>query len=329
MLGGLLLAAAVLVITMLLTMLAPERAVESAPPTLDWTPFLRLVLMTALFTAIILGLGQLVMLAGNLFAGIAGGYTLVVLVGLTGLAAMLGAIGFGVSASVRLSLGQAAGKNPSFTWWVINRLAFLAGTVNLSTFAIFYLQARLGFVREQAAQPASILMLLVGVFILASALPSGWLADRFGHKRLVIASGLVAAFGTSIAIAVPSLVFIYAGGSLIGLATGVFFTANWALGTELVPKEEAGRYLGLSNLAGAGAGAVGAYIGGPIADFFSSANPDLPGIGYVLLFAIYGTLFLISALAAGQVQVPVTSGFATDGPIPPPGGSRKSVAELR
>jgi MFS family permease len=100
------------------------------------------------------------------------------------------------------------------------------------------------------------------------------------------------------------------------------------LGTELVPKEEAGRYLGLSNLAGAGAGAVGAYIGGPIADFFITANPDLPGIGYVLLFAIYGTLFLLSSLAAGRIHVERASRLAPGEPVPPPGGRRESAVDL-
>ena len=78
---------------------------------------------------------------------------------------------------------------------------------------------------------------------------------------------------------------IYIGGSLIGIATGFFFTANWALGTRIVPQAEAGRYLGISNLAGAGAGAVGAYIGGPIADYLTVRLPEVPGAGYVLLFA--------------------------------------------
>ena len=50
------------------------------------------------------------------------------------------------------------------------------------------------------------------------------------------------------------------------MATGLFMTANWALGTDLVPAGEAGRYLGVSNLAGAGAGIVGAGIGGLVAD---------------------------------------------------------------
>ena len=100
---------------------------------------------------------------------------------------------------------------------------------------------------------------------------------------------------------------IYIGGAIIGIATGVFFTANWALGTELVPVREAGRYLGISNLAGAGAGAVGAYIGGPIADFFSLRIPEVPGIGYVVLFSIFGLLFLFSVFALSRVQFrPVT-----------------------
>lgn len=69
-----------------------------------------------------------------------------------------------------------------------------------------------------------------------------------------------------------------------------------------MPKEEAGRYLGISNLAGAGAGAVGAYIGGPIADYFTVQVPDQPGLGYVVLFAIYGALFLLSVIALRKVR---------------------------
>jgi MFS family permease len=188
------------------------------------------------------------------------------------------------------------------TWWIVNRLAFLVGTTNLSGFAVYFLQGRLGYAEEKAAGPAAQLMMVVGVFILLSALPSGWLADRFGPKRLVAVSGGLAVLGTLIIILTTNMSLIYVGGCLIGVATGVFFTANWALGTELVPKEEAGRYLGISNLAGAGAGAVGAYIGGPIADFFTVHVPEAPGIGYVVLFAIYGMMFLLSVISLRGIQ---------------------------
>jgi MFS family permease len=112
----------------------------------------------------------------------------------------------------------------------------------------------------------------------------------------------LATLGTLIIILSTSLAMIYVGGCIIGVATGAFFTANWALGTELVPRREAGRYLGISNLAGAGAGAVGAYIGGPIADFFTVRMPEIPGLGYVVLFSIYGVMFFLSILVLRGVR---------------------------
>ncbi len=204
--------------------------------------------------------------------------------------------------SVQLSVGSAAKENPSFTWWVINRLAFLVGSTNLASFAVYFLQGRMGIERELAAKPASQLLLIVGVFILLLAFPSGWLADKFGRKPLVALSGVLAALGTLVLILAPNMTVIYIGGVLVGAGTGLFYSANWALGTDIVPKEEAGRYLGISNLAGAGAGAVGAYIGGPIADSFSLHMPGQPGIGYVVLFAIYGILFLLSIVALTRIK---------------------------
>lgn len=300
--GGLLIAMLVLVIAMLLTLLIPEKRLEEAPLPLDWKPLLRLVVMTAVFTLIILGAGLAVRLVSGLLGGVSSPWVLFAIMGLIGLLGMAVAVGIGVWLSVQISVGEEAKKNPSFTWWVVNRLAFLVGAVNLSTFAVYYLQARLGYEKAAAAKPAALLMMFVGIFILISALPGGWLADKFGKKRSVALSGVIAAFGTLVALLVPSLTVIYVGGCIIGIAAGLFYAANWALGTTLVPKAEAGRYLGISNLAGAGAGAVGAYIGGPIADYFTAHVTSLPGLGYVLLFSIYGLLFLLSTLALTQIK---------------------------
>lgn len=300
--AGLLIAVAVLLITMLLTMLIPEKPIQAKPSPMNWQPLVRLLVMTGLFTLIILGSGQVVKLVSILLKDVTTPSTLFFVMGLFGVIGMLVAVALGVWLSVRISLGRSIGQNPSFTWWVVNRLAFLVGAVNLSTFAIYFLQARLGYVKEAAAAPASRLILFVGVFILLSTLPAGWLTDRFGEKRMVAIAGVVAVVGTLIALSIPSLPVIYIGGCIIGVAAGLFYTANWALGTLLVPKEEAGRYLGISNLAGAGAGAVGAYIGGPIADFVTAQVPQIPGFGYVLLFSIYGLLFLFSVLVLTQVK---------------------------
>ncbi|HOT91967.1 MAG TPA: MFS transporter [Anaerolineae bacterium] len=301
--GGLLVLMGVMFITMLPAMLVAEKPLDVAPPPLDWRPFLRLLLMTGLFTATILLMGEGVTLAGRWLSGIESPAVLCGVMGTVGFAAMAVAIVVGVESGFRVSIGTEKSRAIApFVWWVISRLAFLVSVTNLAGFTLYFLQARLGFTRESAAGPTSRMMMLVGVFILIAALPAGWLADRVGRKKVVAWSGIVAAVGTAITLFATDLTMVFIGACIIGAATGVFYTASWALGTSLVPEGEAGRYLGISNLAGAGAGAVGAYIGGPVADFFTRAMPDIPGLGYVLVFAIYGLLFVLSVVTLAKVK---------------------------
>jgi MFS family permease len=303
--GGLLAMMAVLALSMALALLIPETAAPRQPAPLDWRPFLRLLLMTALFTTIILGLGAAVRGLAGALTVIGSAPAQVGVMGLAGLLAMLAAVGAGVWLSVRVSIGEKAARgHPSFTWWVINRLAFLTGVINLSGFAVYFTQGRLGLEREKAVGPTALFMLIVGACILLAALPSGWLADRFGRKRLVAISGIIALAGTLILLLSTDLPVVFVGGAIIGVGTGFFYAANWALGADLAPKTEAARYLGIANLAGAGAGAVGAYIGGPIADYFTANAPQTPGLGYVLLFVIYGMMFIASIAALRGVREP-------------------------
>ncbi|MEA3395848.1 MAG: MFS transporter [Chloroflexota bacterium] len=301
--GGLLVVAGVLTLTALATLLVPERPRETSPPPLDWQPFLRVALMTGAFTGVILCLGEAVKGVGRALEGVGSLPVHVVVLGLGGLLATSLAIGLGVWGSVRIGIGkQAAQRNPAFTWWVMNRLAFLVSAFNISGFALYFIQSRLGYTQEQAAGPVGQMMLFIGVAILFSTLPSGWLTDKFGPRRMVAFSGCLAATGMLILLLSPRLVFIYAGSSIVSIATGIFYTANWALGTRLVPREEAGRYLGISNLAGAGAGAVGAYLNGPLIDHFTVHAPQFPALGCMLVFTIYGLLFLLSLVALARIR---------------------------
>jgi Na+/melibiose symporter-like transporter len=145
--GALLVAACALVASMFLAMFIPEAPLSENLPALDWQPFVRLLLMTGVFTIIIIGLGQVTNLVGSLLTSIDDVTTLLMVWGVIGLIAMIVAVALGVYSSIQLSLGAAAKLNPSFAWWVINRLAFLVGAVNISTFVVFYLQGRLGLVR--------------------------------------------------------------------------------------------------------------------------------------------------------------------------------------
>lgn len=223
-------------------------------------------------------------------------------VGLGGFTAMIVAVVVGVWSGVYVTLSKAVVRQSAFTWWVVNRLFFLAAITSIRSFAPYFLMYTFNLTIEKAVVNTSSLIMVVGIFTLISALPGGWLSDRFGHKKLVSISGVIAAVGTFILLGtiwLPNMTLIYVAGCTLGLATGLFTTTNWALGTNLVPKEESGRYLGISNLAGAGAGMIGTGIGGLMAD---TLNGYLPGLGYFILFATYGVLFILSTVTVRWIK---------------------------
>ena len=286
--GALLVLSAVVLISTLLAMFAPEKPIKEPPYDMDWQPVLRLVAMTAIFTVVILGSGALVNYVNSLTVALPE-ITGLIVTGAVGVLGMVIAVVLGTWASVRVSIGsQAPGDRQSFTWWVVNRLAFLVGSTNLASFVLYFLQERFPNLEgAEAAGPTAMLVMFVGVAILISSIPAGWLTDKLGRKRVCAFSGVLAMVGTIVVTTSVNMTLLYVGGLLVGIAIGFFYSASWALGTTLVPKEAAGRYLGIQNLAGAGAGAIGAYIGGPIGD----------GVGFTVLMSIFGLLFLISTLA--------------------------------
>lgn len=289
---ALILVMAVLILCAAITMTVKEQRQEHPPFKVDWRPFLQLVFMTAVFTLLILGMGAIVQWFLHLPLDLLP-WQQSILTAAVGVAAMTAAVGVGVIASLRIGMGKEVQALPSFKWWVVNRLAFLAGSTNVATFLLFFLQERFsGMEAEKAAGPASRILLVVGIFILLTAFSGGWLADRYGKKILIIAAGVLSAFGMGIIILFREMSAVYIGGSIVGVGIGLFYSANWALGTEIVPREQAGRFLGMSNLAGAGAGAIGAYIGGPIAD----------SMGYTFVLGMYTILFLISIIAVTKVK---------------------------
>jgi MFS family permease len=210
-----------------------------------------------------------------------------------------------VYCGARVGFGADAGGHRAFIWWVVSRLLFLAAVGSVQAFAQFFLRDVIQV--ENPATMTSVLLAVVALFLLPSALGGGYLADLIGRKQLVMASGLLGAVGTFLLLFARGVPPVIVSGCIIGLGTGTFMTTSWALGTELVPGREAGRYLGISNLAGAGAGIVGQGIGGPMADFFNRLNS---GLGYLVIFGIYGALFLLSVCVLrlvhepGEVQVP-------------------------
>lgn len=272
-----------MLVCMGLTMLVREKRLETSPGPLNWKPFLSLVLMTAVFTIIILGLGQIVKWIIPALEG-ASRFAF----GAIGVVAMLVAVVAGIFASLAVHLGKETRQNTSFTWLVICRLAALVAINNIASFLLYFIQEKFDMPGAQAAGLAGQLPMVLGGFVVIFGLIAGWLSDRFDRRLLTFLSGLIGAAGVAVMVVGPNISLMYVAAAVIGLAYALFNVASWALGTDIIPKERAGEYLGLQNLAGAGAGAIGAYIGGVIAD----------ASGYVLMMAMFGVMFLLSAGAA-------------------------------
>src|SRR5512137_247636 len=292
---------ALLVVTLVTMIFVKETPLLEKPATPFWPPMLRVLGMLG---GIVLG-ALAGALCGGLVGGLAGLITLAfagkptalsVGIGVGGAVAMLVAVVAGVWAGCLGTLGREARKQPAFIWWIANRLMFLAAVTSLQGSIFYFIMYAFKLTDEQASSLTGTLTSVIGIFIIITAVFSGWIANWVGRRRLVLISGIVAAVGNVlllVTIWVPQLIIVYMAGAIIGIATGLFMTANWALGTDLVPPGEAGRYLGISNLAGAGAGIVGAGIGGLVAD---AINAYYMGLGYFAVFAAYALLFACSSI---------------------------------
>lgn len=296
--------AAGFVITLVVTLIyARETPLREKPAGKLGEPILRLVALTAIFVGATRLAVWFVNESGKfLVRHGASTATQILVIGIAGLAAMAASIFIGVYFGAWVGIGKQARSQTSFIWWVVNRLLFLAAVTSIQGFAQFFLHDVLKI--ANAATMTTILMATVALFLLPSAVIGGNLADRLGRKRLVAFSGLIAAAGTLLFIFSTNIPLVVISGSIIGIGAGTFMATSWALGTDLAPAGESGRYLGISNLAGAGAGIVGAGIGGPMADFFNAIQP---GLGYLVIFAIYAALFLISVLTLVKVKLPAAS----------------------
>jgi hypothetical protein len=302
----------VFLVTMVITVVGVhEEPLREKPAESIREPVLRIVALTVIFVVTTRVGVWLVSNSGAFLArqGVSIA-TQVAVVGLAGLVAMTGSILIGVYFGARVGIGRDAPQQSPFIWWVINRLLFLAAVGSIQGFALYYMRDVL--LLSDAERWTGILLAVVAVFLVASALGGGYLADRLGRRRLVMLSALVSAAGTFLLLLARDMPLLLVGSSILGVGAGAFMATNWALGTDLVPPQEAGRYLGISNLAGAGAGIVGAGIGGPMADFFNRLQP---GLGYLVIFAVYGGLFLLSIAALARVRTPAQVRTGSGAPV--------------
>jgi Na+/melibiose symporter-like transporter len=202
--------------------------------------------------------------------------------------------------SVREALSVDLGSLGGFGQLIVSRLVFLSGIYGVQAFAQYFVRDSL-----QAVDPIRVtgnLMAAIVITLIVFSIISGFLCDQLGRKRVhVMAAALVAVGCILLSRAVAErTVLLY--GSVIGAGIGLFITANWALANDLAPKGQGGKYLGLTNLATAGAGAF-SRLAGPGIDALNAYRPGA-NLGYTGLFLGAAILALTSLFFLRNVPDP-------------------------
>jgi MFS family permease len=209
-------------------------------------------------------------------------------------------------------------RHPSFLWLMASRLLILMGLVGIQSFVFFYFSnVFFGGDRQATITASYTLQGLVIVCAFAVSLPAARASDRFGRRPFILIGGILGAAGLLMlvfshyellpvqvvqplahALKVPDLAAqATLVGILIGIGYGLFFSVDWAFIQDVIPHDEAGLFMGFSNIATAGSGIIARFVGGLLLDPFN-AGPRIFGLpgGFPVIFAVFFLWLLIGAL---------------------------------
>ncbi len=202
--------------------------------------------------------------------------------------------------------GKSDPKDPAFG------LGFIKPALDTST----------GQIAVQAGGTLSLILGMVVITATLAAYPFSVLSERTGRKRMIYlatAIGFVGALGLLIpnfmmtgatetarglvgdaarqayldTVRPTAIILTTLFGACVGASWGAFMSVDWAYATDLIPQNEAGRFMGLSNLATAGCQAFGAFVGGFIVD---------SALGFTGLFVAVALYYVISAVILTSVR---------------------------
>jgi MFS family permease len=203
----------------------------------------------------------------------------------------------GLAANVRRAFRLDFRANRGFWQLIAGRFVFLAGVYGIQAFAQYFVRDTL-----PAFNPVKLtgnLLAAIVLALIAFSVLAGFLSDRIGRKPVHVLAAALVAVGSLLMLTAHSPAAILGVGCLVGGGIGLFLTANWALANDLAPAGEGGKFLGLTNLATAGAGAASRLMG-PIIDALNAAAPG-HHLGYAALFGASALFAGLSLLAIRSI----------------------------
>jgi MFS family permease len=171
------------------------------------------------------------------------------------------------------SLPRLLRDDHNFSWYMLSALASSLTYSCAAFFTVIAINRLHAGDNEVGWYTASLLAASTGFNLLW-----GWLADRSGHKVVLIAGVLTMLLAMPLALALPSpasyaLVFV-----LLGAANSAAALSRLAIMLEFAPEQQRPTYVGLASVANAPLALAGPLLGGAIAD----------RAGFAPAFVLYG-----------------------------------------
>jgi MFS family permease len=199
-----------------------------------------------------------------------------------------------------------------YVWLLISRALVLTALVSLQAFAVFFLENAHGMDPNSAQASQFPIILTVAVAALLSAVPGGWISSRIGRKPVLYVAIALGVLGAVMIAFGPEYWMVVAAAVPIGICSGVFLGVDWALMTDIIPKAESGRYMGISNIAVASAGPIASTVGGLVV-FAASLLAFGPEIAYRAIFVVMALELALGAWALRRVAEPIRRGSVAAG----------------
>lgn len=140
---------------------------------------------------------------------------------------------------------------PDFYKAFVGRLFMLISYQMIAAYQLYIVQQYIGQTVAESAATISVMSIITLVVGLVASLGSGPISDRIGRRKVpVVVASVLFAVGVAMPWIWPTTMgmFLYAG--IAGLGYGVYSSVDQALNVDVLPsKEEAGKDLGILNLA--------------------------------------------------------------------------------
>ena len=217
-------------------------------------------------------------------------------------------------------------RYPDFCWVVASRFLIFTSLAGIQRFAAYYIADQyrghytlFGWNVGSAQTATSVVLAVIILLAIATTYPAVRLSDRVGRRRVIVVSAVFGALSFVLMFLATSLTEIVVFAVPAALCFGGVVSVDWAFMADLAPRRKAGKFLGFSNLATAGAQAAAPAILGPVIDAVNANTSGAGGAagtgGYRVLFVTGAVFFVAGALVLRRVRLTRIPDSDADAPL--------------